>query len=73
MCNPWTNFLMCDLTEIMCKQGDKEFITLLNSLRIGNFLMIMPECCNSLNFFIKTLINDVNALFAENDPKDQYN
>ena len=36
MCNLPTNFLLCVLTEVMRQQCDKEFITLLNSLHIGN-------------------------------------
>ena len=31
-----TNFLVCELVELMHQQRDKEYITLLNSLDIGN-------------------------------------
>ena len=30
------NFLVCELAELMHQQRDKEYITLLNSLDIGN-------------------------------------
>ena len=71
MCNLWTNF-MCELTEVMRQQGDKEFITL-NSMRIGNLSDDHARMLESRQISIETLSNDVNVLFAENDPKDQYN
>ena len=70
MCNLWTNFLMCELTEVMRQQGDKEFITLLNSQRIGNLSDDHARMPQSRQISIETLSNDVNVLFAENDRKD---
>ena len=34
--------------------------------------MMMPNCSNSCEVSIEKLGNNVNVLFAENDPKDQY-
>ena len=73
MCNLWTKFLMCELTEVMRQQGDKEFIILLNSLCIGNLSDDHARMLQSCQISIETLSNGVNVLFAENDPKDQYN
>ena len=60
------------LTEFMRKQGDNEFITLLNSIRIGTYQMTISNCSNYCEVSIEILGNDVNVLFAENDPKVQY-
>ena len=73
MCNLWTNFLICELTEVMRQQGDKDFITLFNSLRIGNLSNDHARMLQSRQISIETLSNDVNVLFEENYPKDQYN
>ena len=73
MCNLWINFLMCELTEVMRQQSGKEFITLLNSLYIGNLSDDHARMLQSRQISIETLSNDVNVLFAENDPKDQHN
>ena len=58
----------------MSQRGYKEFITLSNSLRIGNLCQIdHARLLQSRQISITTLSNDVNVIFAENDPQDQYN
>ena len=63
---------MCQLTEVMCQPGDKEFITL-NSMCICNLSDYYSRMLQSRQISIEELSNDVNVLFAENDPKDQCN
>ena len=58
---------MCELTEVMHQQGDKEFITL-NSLHIGNLFDDHTRMLQSRWTSIEILSNDANVLFAENDP-----
>ena len=53
MCHLWKKTLMCELTEVMRQQGDKEFITLLNSLRIGNLSDDYARMYNSSKFLLK--------------------
>ena len=57
----------------MSQRGYKEFITLSNSLRIGNLSDDHARLLQSRQISITTLSNDVNVIFAENDPQDQYN
>ena len=64
---------MCELTVVMRQQGGKEFLTLLNSLRIGNLSDDHARMLQSRQISIETLSNDVNVLSAESDPKDQHN
>ena len=59
MCNLWTNFLMCELTEVMRQQGDKDFITF-NSLHIGNLSNDHARMLQSRQISNETLSNDVN-------------
>ena len=44
LCHPWKEFTMIQLTEIMRQKDDKEFVELLNRLRIGTCLDADLKC-----------------------------
>ena len=58
-------FLICEITEVMRQRGGTEFITLLNSLRVG----ILTKRDEELLETRKTTtyqVHDENVLFGEN-------
>ena len=57
----------------MRQDGDNEFITLLNSVRIDNISDADVKLLQSREVSIENLGNDVNVLFPENVTKNQYN
>ena len=65
MCNLWTDFLMCEMTEVMRQQDDKELISLLNSLRFGNLSDGHARMLQSRQISIETLSNDVNVFLQK--------
>ena len=68
----WYLFLMCELTEVMRQQGDTEFITLLNNLRVGIFTERDKEFLETKKTTIDQF-HDGKVLFAEIMPKENYN
>ena len=66
-------FSICELSKVVRQDGDNEFITLLNSVRIDNTSDVDVKLLQSREVSIENLGNDVNVLFAENGTKNQYN
>lgn len=54
MCNPWCNFSICELSEVIQQQGDKKSLTLLISVRIGNMLDTDVKLLHTMRFLPAT-------------------
>ena len=63
---------MFELIEFMCQQGDKGFMTLLNSQPIGILSDDHTRMLQLCQIYTETLNNDVIVLLAKNDLKDWY-
>ena len=75
LCHPWKEFTMIQLTEIMRQKDDKEFVELLNRLRIGTCLDADLEMLKSriISLDDPSYPREALHVFAENALVDNHN
>ena len=75
LCHPWKEFTMIQLTEIMTQKDDKEFVELLNRLRIGTCLDADLEILKSriISLDDPSCPREALHVFAENALVDNHN
>ena len=75
LCHPWKEFTMIQLTEIMKQKDDKEFVELLNRLRIGTCLDADLEMLKSriISLDDPSYPREALHVFAENALVDNHN
>ena len=75
LCHPWKEFTMIQLTEIMRQKDDKEFVELLNMLRIGTYLDADLEMLKSriISLDDPSYPREALHVFAENALVDNHN